>query len=390
MGGAEINMLNIIKYISKRGMKANIMLLKNKIERLNIYKPLFKSLKIYSVLKSDRMIHVWKLPFIYIYSFFYLIVHIKKYRYKIVVAVEEFTFLPTIVLSYFTNIKTVLLVGNNVKEGFINTEIGIRKYFVKKMFRWILNKATKIVCVSYGLKAQLIDEFQVSSSKISVIYNGVDIISINRLKNKRLPKVLSNKILDSPTCVLLGRLVKKKGHILALNIFEKVLKSIPTARCIIMGTGPEEINIKQYINKHKLQKSIILTGLIDNPYEILSKANVFLFTSLYEGFGNTIIEAMACGVPVISSNCLYGPLEILSGKADYSEKNNSILYSKYGILFPNNAAAQYNLDQIANIIIHLMKSKDLKDRYSTKSIERSKMFSSTNMTHHYYTIFKGL
>ena len=69
-----------------------------------------------------------------------------------------------------------------------------------------------------------------------------------------------------------------------------------------------------------LENNIKLVGFVNNPYDYMKKSDIFVFPSLYEGLGNSILEALACGLPIISSDCECGPREILSPKTDYHIK----------------------------------------------------------------------
>jgi len=389
-GGAETNMLNIIEHLASKKIGADIMLLKKKVEFFGSYKQLLKKTNIYSVLKSEKKIKRWQLPFISIYIFFKLLLHICQHRYRIIVAVEEFTFFPTIVLSYCTGLKTVLIVGTNIEEEYIHIKKGVLRQLTKAFFRFLLLNATKIVCVSKGVQQQLMDKFTIPSSKISVIYNGVNTTLINSLKTKPIPKAILAQIHGAPICVMLGRLIKRKGHLYGIVIFQEVLRTIPTAKCIIVGAGPEKNSIKSYIEKNSLTKNILMLGRMDNPYRILSRADVFLFPSLHEGFGNAIIEAMTCGLPVVATNCCFGPLEILSEKKHYLQNTDNVTRTKYGILIPSNDSSKHNLQKTAQIIIQLMQNKSVKNYFSRKSIMRSKLYTSLHMSRQYSNLFDQL
>jgi glycosyltransferase involved in cell wall biosynthesis len=83
------------------------------------------------------------------------------------------------------------------------------------------------------------------------------------------------------------------------------------AKLIIFGEGDQRSELQSLINSKNLQHEVLLYGFAKNPYKFLRKANLFVLSSNFEGFGNVLVEAMACGTPVISTNCPSGPNEIL-------------------------------------------------------------------------------
>jgi glycosyltransferase involved in cell wall biosynthesis len=119
---------------------------------------------------------------------------------------------------------------------------------------------------------------------------------------------------------------------------------------------------------------ILFTGHQVNPFQFLKKAEVFVFTSIWEGFGNAIVEAMACGLPVVSADCPTGPREILR---DETNKN------EYGILLPSfelnfNKKINYSTslhEHWAKKIIELLEDKNKMEFYKTQSLKRCKDFS---------------
>jgi len=116
--------------------------------------------------------------------------------------------------------------------------------------------------------------------------------------------------------VAMGRLDKWKGFDHLLQAFSRVAGDFPDWNLTIMGEGVERSNLENLISSLGLKGRVYLPGLISSPAEILSQADLFVHSSLYEGFPNAIVEAMACGLPAISFDCPSGPKEIIRNNID--------------------------------------------------------------------------
>ena len=107
-----------------------------------------------------------------------------------------------------------------------------------------------------------------------------------------------------------------------MQAFALVRKRCPARLMILGDVDPREPDVKpeleSLINKFGLQDDVLFLGFVDNPYAYMARANVFVLSSIYEGFGNVVAEAIAAGTPVVSTDCESGPAEILN-KGQYGE-----------------------------------------------------------------------
>jgi N-acetylgalactosamine-N,N'-diacetylbacillosaminyl-diphospho-undecaprenol 4-alpha-N-acetylgalactosaminyltransferase len=166
---------------------------------------------------------------------------------------------------------------------------------------------------------------------------------------------------------------------------------------VIIGKGPLEKKLKEYTKVLKIERNVHFLGFEKkNPYRILANAKIFLFTSLHEGFGNVLIEAMACGVPVISTNCLYGPLEIIHTTTKYIRKRKKTIFGKYGILTPAFSRSEkrgesiYEEKEMAKAIYTLLGSSELQKKYRILSKKRAKDFTVQKMVQEYCKVISEL
>jgi len=231
---------------------------------------------------------------------------------------------PDIFISSFPHINIISLVARKVslvKTKVVITEHGIvsllsttaRSFTRRLVARFILPLAIKmvypsanaIICVSKGVAEDL---SKMIKSQMDVIYNPIVSDDLYKLAEEEY------SFGNIPTIIMVGRLTKVKDYPNLLKAFNLVLKQ-KEARLVILGEGPEEGNIERLTKELGLSEKVILLGFQKNPYKYMKGASVFVLSSFHEGFGNVIVEAMACGTPVISTNCS-GPSEIIeNGKS---------------------------------------------------------------------------
>jgi glycosyltransferase involved in cell wall biosynthesis len=125
---------------------------------------------------------------------------------------------------------------------------------------------------------------------------------------------------------------------------------------------------------------VYFLGFATNPFPYLSKSDVFLMTSLYEGFPNVLIEAMSCGLPVISSDCKSGPREILSPSTDIHLTTNTLEFAEYGLLIPvadsQGTGEGIFADVAAEAVTAILGDDNRYNLYSKKSVERASDFDA--------------
>ena len=152
-----------------------------------------------------------------------------------------------------------------------------------------------IICYT-AIEKENIKKLGIDPKKISVIHNGVDTALF-------APKT-SLKTADKKQILWVGRFVTGKGVEYLIEAFSRVLKKIPGSHLVLVGGGPEKSAIEERITKLHLQSSVTFIDYLDNEKlpEIYKNSDVFVLPSLMEGVPRTILEAMACGVPVVTTN----------------------------------------------------------------------------------------
>ena len=155
---------------------------------------------------------------------------------------------------------------------------------------------------SHFCVAQLASTHELPREKIMVVYPGVDAKYQPHPKREDLRHAL--ELEGKTTLLYLGVLTPRKNLLFLLDVLALVLEQEPNLALIIGGAGPQESELKAYAQCKGLQQAVIFTGYISEADKVdyYNLADVFVFPSLLEGFGMAVAEAMACGVPVVSSN----------------------------------------------------------------------------------------
>lgn len=272
--------------------------------------------------------------------------------------------------------KTIISVRN--KRSSLNKNL-----FNKIKDILIFKKADIIVSLSKGVKEDLVNFYHVNEEKIKVIYNACNVETIKTLSKE---KIEETNFLNSNENIVVtaGRLTNQKGQWHLIRAFTKVVENIPNAKLLVLGQGEEEQYLKNLITSLKMNSSIFLMGYQQNPYCYFSKASIFVFSSLFEGFGNTLLEAMACDLPIISTDCPVGPRELLEPKSSYHDHiNDKYMECENGILIPVCDGNHYSENDkltreeliMAEAIIELLKNQKLREKYVERSKKRIKDFS---------------
>ena len=182
--------------------------------------------------------------------------------------------------------------------------------------------------------------------------------------------------------VTAGRLVRQKGQWDLLKAFRLLCDTQKRAELLILGAGPLESDLKELAQTLNISEKVHFLWFQDNPYAYMKRADAFVLTSLHEGLGNVILEAMACGLPVISTDCSAGPREILAPGSDLSAKAADVEYQSYGVLVPEISTEQ-QFDTVlsekhallSGAMNGMMTDPAMRRRYGKANAERLRAFS---------------
>ncbi|MDA3838154.1 MAG: glycosyltransferase [Candidatus Delongbacteria bacterium] len=297
--------------------------------------------------------------------------------------------------------KTIISVHSFTSRNIID---GMKSKFYTFFYRFMIkkyfNKADRVVTVSNGVKHDLVSQFNINENIIEVLYNPHNIDRIINLSKEVIATEVNLLFKDNFTILNIGNINVAKGHWNLIRSFSLVKKQIPNASLIIIGDSDLEMGffIKKLISDLNLDDSVNLLGYQKNPYKFLKLADIFTFSSIYEGFGISIVEALACSIPVISTDCKSGPREILAPSTDYKKATDTIEYAEYGILTP--ASNEEMLDAtvpitskeklLAEAMIKLCSDKEMRNSYSRKGLQRALDFGIDKTIQNYDNLFKEI
>ena len=317
----------------------------------------------------------------------------KKYEFDYVVSFG----MTANIINILVNKKgKTIITEHNVKsiENSIGKEINklIYYYVYNFLIKLLYNKADKIITVSKYMGIDLIKNYGIKETKIDTIYNGVDDKKIEKLKLEPLSDV-EYKVFKNPVIINVGAISKQKGQWHLIKIMPKLKKIIPNIQLVILGQGAYFDKLSNLVQSLKLQDSVHLMGVKSNPYKYMYNADIFVLTSLYEGFPNVLVEAMSVGIPIVSVDCKSGPKELLNKDINLEIINKYIL-ADYGILvsdfFYNKDGCLENEKILTHAILKIMNDNQLKEYYRQKSKQRIKLFTAENMAKQYMDILKIL
>jgi glycosyltransferase involved in cell wall biosynthesis len=171
--------------------------------------------------------------------------------------------------------------------------------------------------------------------------------------------------------VAAGRLVPQKGFDLLIRAFAVAAAARPLS-LVILGDGPERTALVELTRECGVEQRVLFPGFVGNPWSYFARSAAFVCSSRWEGFGNVIIEAMACGVPVVATDCDFGPREV-------------IRQSQSGLLVPVE-----DVDSLSRSIASVLDDRDLARQLAEGARRRAQDFDVANMTRAYERLFREL
>jgi glycosyltransferase involved in cell wall biosynthesis len=243
----------------------------------------------------------------------------------------------------------------------------LRRWFKKRYMAWLYPKADHIITLSDGVKTDLMQNFNIPTEMITPIYNPVDLTLIKKRSlaaaHYPWPRGQHEVILG------VGRLIEQKGFSDLIRAFSQVRESV-LSKLMILGEGVLRSRLEALVASLNLQGDVHMPGFVDNPWAFMRDADLFVLSSHWEGLGNVIIEAMACGTPVVATDCDFGPREVIQ-------------HGKNGILVPVG-----DVERLAEQILLLLHHPEKREQLAEAGFRRSLDFNGTRICREYEKVFE--
>ena len=264
---------------------------------------------------------------------------------------------PKVIITEHTEEMFLKIKNNDLKYKFF-------RVFYRTLMLFLYGRADHIIAVSETIAGHVKRMFFISPHKVKVIYNPV---VIDRIKNLSAEGGLSIDFEDKvPHIATISRLSNEKGIHFLIHGFKILLETID-ARLIIIGDGVDRLLLEKMAEELEIRGKVIFTGWVDNPFKYLKKTDVFVLPSLWEGFPMAVLEAMACGVPVIVTDSGGGVREIIkdgiNGLLIKSGSPHSISKSIHDLL--SNKRKIHGIVEEAYKTVRHFDINEIKEQYKT-------------------------
>ncbi len=295
-GGAERVIVILANEISQRGIAVDLVLSRSIGPYLADVHP---SVNIVD-LGSKRLF----------FSIIPLVKYIQMEKPKVMLTALNTANIIAIIARIISRVKFKLVISERaVTSVAIKDNPLMRSKLVPFLMRITYQKADAIVAVSFGVLDDLINNFKMSSKKIYVVYNPVVTSQLIKLSNEKFDhEWFENE--EVPVILSIGRLTSQKNFTLLIRAFSLLLKS-REVRLIILGKGELQKELESLAIELNIRDKVSFPGFVKNPFMWMKNSSLFVLSSDYEGLPGTLIQAMACGTPVVSTDCPSGPKEIL-------------------------------------------------------------------------------
>ena len=292
------------------------------------------------------------------------------------------------------NYKKIISIRSFCDQESYRKYLNGRFYFMSKLLEsYFYKKADYVVGVSNEQRKSIEEEYGMLKSKIRIIENLYDIKEIERLSKLNIENNVEKFFSTHDVAVYVGRLIKKKGHENLLDIFEKVVAVYERAGLLLLGDGPlmEELIAKR--RKLNIENNVLFLGNCNPPYPYMARAKLFVGVSFNEGFPNALMEAMACGIPVMHTACPTGPREIL--QREYNERKiERVEFTDYGVLMPDlgkltDLEKEVMEKDIVEVWVEFLKNEELRKQYALLAKKRAGDYSYQRCIERYRNIIEA-
>jgi len=294
------------------------------------------------------------------------------------------------------SIRTIISIRTSISENAVKQPQ--YRFFVKPLAKLLYRKADCVVSVSEELRNELIKDYGLKSEKVLAITNGFDREELIRLSRDNIAPEVKNRIGNKKVIFTAGRLNIAKSQWHLIRAFSFVKAEIPDSVLIIAGTGELEKYLRNVAECLGISENVIFLGFEKNVYRYMSRSDVFVLPSSFEGFPNSLGEAMCIGIPCIATDFRTGSRELLAPELLLNDRAiNEHTQCEYGIISPNCSGVMYKGNEqlekaemeLAYSIIDVLENREINERYRKKSTERSQSLDIQSAVRKWVSVIEG-
>lgn len=238
--------------------------------------------------------------------------YIRAENPQAIISAQDNVNFVTLLARRFARSKVPISVSvHNLHTTDASQPVWSKRYWTRFAVRMTYPWATCRIAVSSGLGDVMAEVTGLRRDSIDTVFNAI--VTSDTVQRTEAPcphPWLAES--DVPVVLGAGRLTFQKDFENLIRAFDLLRQQRP-ARLMILGDGFRKEALKQLVGELGLEKDVVFAGFVQNPFAYMSRASLFVLSSIHEGLGNVLIEAMASGCPVVSTDCPHGPREILDG-----------------------------------------------------------------------------
>ena len=295
-GGAEVITLRLIKGFIQNGLDVDLVIATPRLKMIHAIHPEVNIIKLGSRKAT--------------FSLFKLMRYIRKNKPEIILSHLNRANRIVLLAKYLTRSPVKVFVVEHTTGSVAKSQSTlIHNIFTSFSYRFLYKYAEEIIHVSNGAARDLEDLLGWEPGRIKVVYNPV-VDDGSSEKSYSIPHPWFNPE-QPPVIVSMGRICAPKDYVTLIKAVDIVRKT-REVRLLILGDGRERKKIEDLIQEYGLINNVQIMGIVDDPFPYLFHADLFVLSSTREALPTVIIEALSCGCPVVSTECKYGPSEILN------------------------------------------------------------------------------
>jgi glycosyltransferase involved in cell wall biosynthesis len=295
-GGAERVMLNLARGFTERGLAVDLVLVQRRGEYIG---QIPAGVRLVDLARRRLLSGVPA-----------LVAYLRRERPATLLSALEDTNAVAILARFLAGVdcRTVVTVHNHLSREARNARC-LKRRLAPLLVRWLYPHADIVVAVSRGVAVDLL-RLGARAERVAVIHNPVVAPEITELAADGTGHPWLAQGETCPVVLAVGRLNPQKDFGMLLRAMAEVRPARP-ARLIVLGQGEERAGLEAMASRLDIADAVDFPGFVENPFAYMAKASVLALSSAWEGFGNVLVEAMAVGTPVVSTDCESGPAEIL-------------------------------------------------------------------------------